>query len=100
MSNRKIVYLDDVFKAIEVFYDATFFCKKDVDQVKMLCDAISIRCDEAKYPIQGTGTIETTTDQFHVMHQVCSECGETQPWKEYPKFCSNCGVRFTNKECE
>lgn len=107
MSNRKVVYLDDVIDAIRTFYykDATYFrCNRafdsDIDEVEMICTAIKSNCKEINNEIRRTGTIKTTTDQFHDMHQVCSVCCETQPWKEYPKFCSNCGVRFTNKECE
>lgn len=104
MSNRKVVYRDDVLNEIKKFYSITnigIYCaESNKTKASVLCDAIKLHCKAVNKDILRTGTIETITDQFHVMHQVCSGCGETQPWKEYPKFCSNCGVKFTNKECD
>lgn len=95
VKTRTFVNLDDVLKTIEYFtrYEGTY----DLDTCKRLSNAIN---HLEKIKTSGFAEIETTSNKFHIMHQTCSNCGEIQPWKEYPKFCWNCGARFTNKECE
>lgn len=40
------------------------------------------------------GRVVTVTDRWKMMHQECSECGETLAWKAYPNYCPNCGAKM------
>lgn len=71
-------------------------CKECGNEHKQLAEwlcELSILRERFQFLI---GSIKTSTNQWHVYYQYCSNCIEEVPFKEYPQYCSNCGCLFTN----